>query len=81
MAYSVGRQDPLTQNVRIQRTLRAYRLLFSDLYRPVQLRSLELSAACLVVCIGVGVPSAVAVSRASPRTQRSLLLAILLPSS
>jgi spermidine/putrescine transport system permease protein len=80
VAYSLGRQDQLTQDVDITGTLRAYRLLFSDLYRPVLWRSASLSLFCLIVCVAIGVPAAVAIRRCSPTTQRRLLIAIMLPS-
>ncbi len=80
VAYSFGRQNSLTQDVRITGTLRAYRLLFSDLYRPVLVRSLALSLSCLVMCIVIGFPAALAVTRCTPRTQRRLIIAIMFPS-
>ncbi len=80
VGYSFGRQNSLTQDVRISGTLRAYRLLFSDLYRPVLWRSGLLSLACLLICIIVGVPASLAMTRFSQRIQRRLLVAIVFPS-
>jgi ABC-type spermidine/putrescine transport system permease subunit I len=80
IAYSFGRQNSLTQNVRISGTFRAYRLLFSDLYRPVLLRSTVLALVCLVICILIGVPAALALSRLPPRARRRVLIAIVFPS-
>jgi spermidine/putrescine transport system permease protein len=80
LAYSFGRQDPLTQDVSITGTVRAYRLLFSDLYRPVLVRSATLSAICLCLCLLLGVPAAIAIRRCSPRAQQVLVVAILFPS-
>jgi spermidine/putrescine transport system permease protein len=80
VAYSFGRQNSLTQDVSITGTLRAYRLLFSDLYRPVLWRSATLSLVCLLICLVLGVPAAIAIRRCSPMMQRRLLIAIMLPS-
>jgi ABC-type spermidine/putrescine transport system permease subunit I len=80
VAYSFGRQNPLTQNVRISGTLRAYRLLFSDLYRPVLYRSGLLSLACLTICVLLGVPAALALVRLPSRLQRGVVIAIVFPS-
>jgi spermidine/putrescine transport system permease protein len=80
VAYSFGRQNSLTQNVSVTGTLRAYRLLFSDLYRPVLYRSGLLSIACLIICLLIGVPAALALTRLSPRSQRLTLIAIVFPS-
>jgi ABC-type spermidine/putrescine transport system permease subunit II len=80
IAYSFGRQNPLTQDVSLTGTVRSYRLLFSDLYRPVFLRSLQSSGVCLALCLVIGIPSALAIARAAPRMQRILYLAILLPT-
>jgi spermidine/putrescine transport system permease protein len=80
VGYSFGRQNSLTQDVHVSGTLRAYRLLFSNLYRPVLYRSAFLSVACLVICIVVGVPAALAMTRFTASTQRRLLIAIVFPS-
>jgi spermidine/putrescine transport system permease protein len=80
VTYSFGRQNSLTQNVNVTGTLRAYRLLFSDLYRPVLYRSTLLSVGCLVVCVLIGVPAALALTRLSLRVQRRVLIAIMFPS-
>lgn len=80
VAYSFGRQNSLTQDVSVTGTLRAYRLLFSDLYRPVFLRSFWLAMASLALCLLIGIPSALTIVRAEPRWQRLLLIAVLFPS-
>lgn len=80
VAYSFGRQNPLTQDVDVTGTLRAYRLLFGDLYRPVFVRSMALALAALVICLVIGIPSALTIVRSDPRWQRVLLIAVLFPS-
>jgi spermidine/putrescine transport system permease protein len=80
IGYSFGRQNSLTQDVRLTGTLRAYRLLFSDLYRPVLLRTLGLSVACLALCIVIGIPASLAMIRCTPRLQRRLLILVVFPS-
>jgi spermidine/putrescine transport system permease protein len=80
IAYSFGRQNSLTQDVSVSGTIRSYRLLFSDLYRPVLMRSGLLSLACLVICVTIGVPAALALTRLPTKVQRRVLVAILFPS-
>jgi spermidine/putrescine transport system permease protein len=80
VAYSFGKADSLTQDVRIIGTLKPYRLLFSDLYRPVFARSAGLTLACLLLCLCFGIPAALAISRFHASTQRWLIVAILFPS-
>jgi spermidine/putrescine transport system permease protein len=80
VAYSFGKADPLTQDVSITGTLRPYRLLFSDLYRPVFVRSAGLALASVVLCWCVGIPAALALSRFRASTQRWLIVLMLFPS-
>ena len=80
VSYSFAKQDSLTQDVKIIGTLRAYRLLFSDLYRPVFQRSAALSLSCVVLCALIAIPASLAISRFSLRNQRRVLTAVLFPS-
>jgi spermidine/putrescine transport system permease protein len=80
VAYSFGKADSLTQDVTITGTLRSYRVLFSDLYRPVFVRSAGLSIASLVLCFGFGIPTALAISRFRAGSQRWLMVLMLFPS-
>ncbi len=80
VAYSFGKADSLTQDVSIIGTIRSYRLLFSDLYRPVFVRSAALSLASLALCIAFGVPTALAISRFRTGVQRWLMVMMLFPS-
>jgi spermidine/putrescine transport system permease protein len=80
VAYSFGKADSLTQDVSITGTLKPYRLLFSDLYRPVFIRSAALSLASLGLCLCFGIPAALAISRFRPTAQRWLIVLMLFPS-
>jgi spermidine/putrescine transport system permease protein len=80
VAYSFGKADSLTQDVSITGTLKPYRLLFSDLYRPVFVRSAGLALASLGLCICFGIPAALAISRFRATAQRWLIVLMLFPS-
>jgi spermidine/putrescine transport system permease protein len=77
---SFGRVDPITLDVRIDGTLDSYRTLFSDTYRPVLVRSLTLAASTVVLCLLIGLPAALAMSRLGPRARNLALVAVMLPS-
>ena len=77
---SFGRVDPVTLDVRVDGTLDSYRTLFSDAYRPVLLRSMLLSASTVGLCLLIGVPAALAMSRLGPRARTVALVAVMLPS-
>ena len=77
---SFGRADPTTLDVEMVGTLDSYRLLFSDTYRPVLLRSVGLSLATVALCIAVGTPAALALSRLSDRVRPLVLALVMLPS-
>ncbi len=77
---SFGQADPITLDVELTGTIDSYRTLFSPLYRPVLVRSAVLSASTVVLCICIGLPSALAVSRMSTRWRSITLFAVMLPS-
>ncbi len=77
---SFGQADPITLDVELTGTIDSYRTLFSPLYRPVLVRSAVLSASTVVLCICIGLPAALAVSRMSPRWRSITLFAVMLPS-
>jgi spermidine/putrescine transport system permease protein len=56
------------------------RRLFSELYRPVFLRSAGLALASLGLCLCFGIPAALAMSRFRPTAQRWLIVLMLFPS-
>jgi ABC-type spermidine/putrescine transport system permease subunit I len=77
---SFGRADPTTLDVEMVGTIDSYRLLLSDTYRPVLLRSIGLSLATVALCIVVGTPAALALSRLSDRVRPLVLALVMLPS-
>jgi spermidine/putrescine transport system permease protein len=77
---SFGQSNPVTLDVELIGTIDSYRALFSPLYRPVLVRSAVLSALTVVLCICIGLPAALAVSRLSPRWRSVALFAVMLPS-
>jgi spermidine/putrescine transport system permease protein len=80
VAYSFGRADPTTQDVEITGTLDRYRALWSDLYRPVVARSFALAAITVVLCVIIGTPAAIALSRLSARWRTIGLGVVVFPS-
>lgn len=77
---SFGRVDPVTLEVEITGTLDAYRTLLSPEFRPVLTRSLSLAGLTVVMCLLIGVPAAVAMSRLGPRARTVALVVVMLPS-
>ena len=77
---SLGRVDPITLDVELTGTIDAYRTLFSSVYRPVLVRSLTLAALTVGMCLVIGTPAALALSRLSLRARSIALVAVMLPS-
>lgn len=77
---SFGRLDPITLDVELSGTVDAYRVLFSPTYRPVLVRSLALASFTVMMCLALGTPAALALSRLSPRVRVVCLVAVMLPS-
>lgn len=77
---SFGRSDPITLDVQVTGTIQSYRTLWSPTYRPVLIRSLVLSALTVAMCLLLGTPAALALSRISPRRRQLMLLLVMLPS-
>ena len=77
---SFGRVNAVTLDVEVSGTIDAYRTLFSPTYRPVFIRSLALSGLTVVLCVVVGLPTALAMSRLGPRARSWALVAVLMPS-
>jgi spermidine/putrescine transport system permease protein len=80
VARSFGEANPVTLDVELTGSTQAYRSLFGDLYRPVLIRSFTLSALTVGICLLVGTPAALALSRLSGRARTMLLVAVMLPS-
>jgi spermidine/putrescine transport system permease protein len=80
VARSLGEANPVTLDVELTGSIESYRSLFGELYRPVLVRSLTLSALTVAMCLVIGTPAALALSRleGSARTRR--LVAVVLPS-
>jgi ABC-type spermidine/putrescine transport system permease subunit I len=80
LVISFGRTSSVTLDTEITGTIESYRTLFGDLYRPVLARSFGLAALAVVVCVVVGTPAALALSRLSENRQRLALIAVMAPS-
>lgn len=72
--------DPVTLEVRQVWTWDAYRTMFSPTYRPVLMRSAGLAALTMTLCVAVGTPAALAISRLRGRWRTAALVLVLLPS-
>ncbi len=79
LTRSLGRSNPITLDVEITGSIDSYRTLFSAAYRPVLVRSMVLSMATVTMCIVIGTPAALALSRLG-RWRNLLLVAVMLPS-
>lgn len=77
---SFARVDPVTLEVHQVWTLDAYRTMFSPTYRPVLVRSVGLAAITMALCVAVGTPTALAISRLRGRSRNAVLVLLLLPS-
>jgi putative spermidine/putrescine transport system permease protein len=77
---SFGRLDPVTLDVELAGTVDAYRALLSPTYRPVLVRSLTLAVLTVLMCLALGTPAALALSRLPPRAGTAWLVAVMLPS-
>jgi len=80
MVRSFARVDPVTLEVHQVWTWDAYRTMFSPTYRPVLMRSATLAAATMAMCVIVGTPAALAISRLRHRWRTVVLVLVLLPS-
>ena len=77
---SFARVNPVTLDVELTGTVKAYRTLLSPVYRPVALRSLIVSALTVVLCLVIGTPAALALSRLKGSARSTALIAVMLPS-
>jgi ABC-type spermidine/putrescine transport system permease subunit I len=79
LVYSFGQVDVITLQLRFGWTLENYERIGDALYLRAVLRSLTLSTVATVACLIIGFPVAYFISLQSPRTQRLLLLLIIVP--
>jgi ABC-type spermidine/putrescine transport system permease subunit I len=77
---SFGRVSAITLDFELTGTLDAYRTLLSPTYRPVAFRSLGVSALTVVLCLILGTPTALALSRLKGKRRNRVLLAVMMPS-
>ena len=77
---SFGRTNPVTLDFEMTGAVDSYRSLFSSIYRPVLLRSLTLSALTVALCLAIGTPAALALSRLDATRRNVVLAAVMLPS-
>lgn len=80
VARSLGEANPVTLDVEVTGSVESYRTLFGSLYRPVIVRSLTLAALNVVLCLLIGLPAALALSRFEGRARTRRLVAVMLPS-
>jgi spermidine/putrescine transport system permease protein len=79
LVYSFGQVDVITLRLHFGWTLENYERIGDSLYLRAVVRSLTLSSVATVVCLIIGFPVAYFISLQSPRTQRILLLLIIVP--
>jgi spermidine/putrescine transport system permease protein len=77
---SFGRVSAITLDFELTGTVDAYRTLLSPTYRPVVLRSLAVSVLTVVLCLLIGTPTALALSRLESKRRNRVLLAVMMPS-
>jgi ABC-type spermidine/putrescine transport system permease subunit I len=80
IVISFGSTDPVTLDTEITGTIGSYRTLFGDDFRPVLTRSFALAGLAVALCVGIGTPAALALSRLPGRTQRLAVAAVIAPS-
>lgn len=80
LTRSFGRANPITLDIELTWTLESYRTLTSDVYRPVLVRSLTLAAMTVGLCVVVGTPAALALSRLGVARRNMVLAMVMLPS-
>jgi ABC-type spermidine/putrescine transport system permease subunit I len=80
MLRSWARVDPVTLEVKQVWTWDAYRTMFSPTYRPVLLRSAWLALLTMAMCVAVGTPTALALSRLRGQWRTIAVVVVLLPS-
>ena len=78
-AYSFGHQDIVTLQTTLPWTTENYRELTGSIFRDALIRSVVLSVATTIGCALIGFPLAFFISRQSPRWQRVLLTAVIVP--
>jgi len=77
--YSVSKFDLLTFQVQSGFTLENYRELFSGTYVGAVVRSLLMTVIMTAVCVVLGFPVALTISRASGKVKALLLVAVIVP--
>ena len=79
LVYSLGQIDVITFNVSWGWTLESYRRMGDPLYLEPILRSILLSGAATILCLVIGFPVALWISRLSGRRQTLALVAVMIP--
>jgi spermidine/putrescine transport system permease protein len=80
LTRSLGRANPITLDIELTGTIDSYRTLLSGVYRPVLLRSLTLAGLTVTLCLVIGTPAALALSRLEDVARSRALIAVMLPS-
>ncbi|AQT82892.1 hypothetical protein B1R94_17425 [Mycolicibacterium litorale] len=77
--YSFGQMDILTFQISFGWTLENWRTVFTGVYGSALLRSVALTVIATALCVLIGFPAALGLSRMPARAQNFLLLAVIVP--
>jgi spermidine/putrescine transport system permease protein len=80
ISRAFGEANPITLDVELTGSVESFRTLLSGSYRPVIARSYALAAATVLLCLVIGTPTALALSRMTGRRRTIGVVALLLPS-
>jgi spermidine/putrescine transport system permease protein len=79
LVFSFGYMDPVLFQIHFGWTTSNYTSIFHSIYLHTLIRSLVLSGSATLICLLIGYPVALAISRQPKRRQYVLILAIMLP--
>jgi ABC-type spermidine/putrescine transport system permease subunit I len=77
--YSFGQMDILTFQISFGWTTENWRTVFTGIYASALLRSVVLSVVSTALCVLIGFPAALGMTRMPARMQNILLLAVIVP--
>jgi spermidine/putrescine transport system permease protein len=79
VVYSFGQMDILTFQISFGWTEENWRAVFTGIYGSALLRSVVLTVVATALCVLIGFPAALGLTRMPARTQNVLLLAVIVP--
>jgi spermidine/putrescine transport system permease protein len=79
VVYSFGQMDILTFQISFGWTADNWRTVFTGIYGSALLRSVALTVIATALCVLIGFPAALGLTRMPARTQNLLLLAVIVP--